>query len=274
MSVVLARNSANPLDYPWIVTSISHNQIRLLGKRLRDTNPSVPEDYQMLGEVLREYDDALQVVSQGLASLGLEATTRLKTSSTTIDKLRRQPSIDLKHIHDLAGARFVMTMNLIEQDKIVTSICGLWENAQVLDRRESPSFGYRAVHVIVKVNSCFVEIQVRTQYQDTWAQWMERFADRWSRGIRYGEEPEDADSQISPDSHVTRRMLIENWMAVGEEIHKFELGDSAIPLIRSVVPVGTLPELDVLVSEMSVILRDKSFRELNEQFDRLRELLK
>ena len=222
----------------------------------------------MLGEVLKQWDEALQIVSQGLASLGLEATTRLKTSSTTIDKLRRQPSIDLLHIHDLAGARFVMTMTLGEQDHIVSSICNLWENAQVVDRRETPSFGYRAVHVIVKVGSCFVEIQVRTQYQDTWAQWMERFADRMGREVRYGEEPDDFDVPFSPDSDATPREVIEIWHLVGSQIKVIEEAEEALVWLRLHLPPETGPSLDEFE-----IRQDRKVQQLKESFDRFRENL-
>ncbi|GGI66943.1 hypothetical protein GCM10010116_62080 [Microbispora rosea subsp. aerata] len=36
-----------------------------------------------------------------------------------------------------------------------------------------------------------VEIQVRTELQDVWAQILERLADQWGRGIRYGDAPEN-----------------------------------------------------------------------------------
>jgi ppGpp synthetase/RelA/SpoT-type nucleotidyltranferase len=35
----------------------------------------------------------------------------------------------------------------------------------VIDRREKPSHGYRAVHVIVECGGRMVEIQVRTELQ-------------------------------------------------------------------------------------------------------------
>lgn len=59
------------------------------------------------------------------------------------------------------------------------------------DRRANPSWGNRAVHVIATVNGKPVEIQVRTKLQDLWAQAMEKLADVWGRGIRYGEAPEE-----------------------------------------------------------------------------------
>ena len=81
------------------------------------------------------------------------------------------------------------TMTLDEQDALVASILELWPDAAVIDRREIPSHGYRAVHVVPKIQGHSVEIQVRTIYQDTWAQMMERFGDIWGREVRYGGQP-------------------------------------------------------------------------------------
>lgn len=50
--------------------------------------------------------------------------------------------------------------------------------------------GYRAVHVIAKVDNIPVEVQFRTELQDLWAQVFERLADGWGRQIRYGGEPD------------------------------------------------------------------------------------
>jgi ppGpp synthetase/RelA/SpoT-type nucleotidyltranferase len=36
----------------------------------------------------------------------------------------------------------------------------------VMDRRKNPSYGYRAVHVIVMTQGASVEIQVRTALKD------------------------------------------------------------------------------------------------------------
>ena len=60
---------------------------------------------------------------------------------------------------------------------------------RIVDRRVSPSYGYRAVHVIVCLDGVTIEIQVRTLMQHVWADLMERLADRLGRQIRYGQPP-------------------------------------------------------------------------------------
>lgn len=67
------------------MAQFSGKQIVKLGKRLRDAAEPDPEDLKMLGDVLLEYDRALTVTSSTLTAIGLEATTRLKTSGTILE---------------------------------------------------------------------------------------------------------------------------------------------------------------------------------------------
>jgi len=120
--------------------------------------------------------------------LGLQATSRLKTVNTIIEKLKRERT-RLSTIQDIAGLRLVKDMNLTEQDEISRIIAEIFLGAKLVDRREQPSHGYRAVHVIVPSGECPVEIQVRTALQDLWAQAMEKVADAIGREIRYGVPP-------------------------------------------------------------------------------------
>ena len=63
---------------------------------------------------------------------------------------------------------------------------------RVIDRRVSPSHGYRAVHVIADSDPVSVEIQIRTALQHLWAELSERLADVVDSNIKYG----GGDSQI------------------------------------------------------------------------------
>lgn len=92
-----------------------------------------------------------------------------------------------------------------------------------VDRRRDPRFGYRAVHLIVRIDGIPVEIQVRTALQDTWAQIVERLADQWGRGIRYGQEPELPDSLVrSDDFVVSRREAMNTLMSLSDAIAETE----------------------------------------------------
>jgi ppGpp synthetase/RelA/SpoT-type nucleotidyltranferase len=51
--------------------------------------------------------------------------------------------------------------------------------------------GYRAVHVVVEKNGCYIEIQLRTPWQDAWAQSVEQDTRRLRAGLKFGRGPDD-----------------------------------------------------------------------------------
>ena len=56
----------------------------------------------------------------------------------------------------------------------------------MIDRRAAPSYGYRAVHIVVKISGKLVEIQIRTLLQHLWAEVSERLSDVLDPEIKYG----------------------------------------------------------------------------------------
>lgn len=254
------------LDKPGPLAPLTGKQIVKLGKRLREAAEPDPADLAMLGEVLLPYDRALMVTSVQLKSIGLDATTRLKTSGTIIDKLRRERTIDLKHIHDLAGARIVRPMTLDQQDEVAARIVALFPGSELLDRRKDPSSGYRAVHVIAHVEGCPVEIQLRTHYQDTWAQTMEYLGDLWGRAIRYGGEPDDPDSRDRATEGPTRRELVQRIKRLGGELHELAQLENALEALRS---RGADP---TRIGELEAKIH-KAFETQKAAYDALRQIL-
>jgi hypothetical protein len=57
---------------------------------------------------------------------------------------------------------------------------------RLVDRLVKPSHGYRALHLVVKLQGRWVEIQLRTELQHLWAQLCELMADRLGPDIKYG----------------------------------------------------------------------------------------
>ena len=70
---------------------------------------------------------------------------------------------------------------------MINSLQELFPKISVIDRRKTPSHGYRAVHVVVLLHGKSIEIQVRTSLQHLWAELSEKFADIIDPGIKYGE---------------------------------------------------------------------------------------
>lgn len=168
----------------------SKSQLEKLGRRLRKAAVPSSEDVELLADFRAAHDAPLADVQEALRRLGLEPTSRLKTTGTIIDKLAREKT-RLGSMRDIAGLRIVEDLTLGAQDELVEMIVAELAGGEVIDRRAAPSHGYRAVHVVVERRGCFVEIQVRTLLQNLWAQTMETLGDRIGRGIRYGELPED-----------------------------------------------------------------------------------
>jgi putative GTP pyrophosphokinase len=176
------------LEYRWyllMATELSKNQVDRLGERLRKGNIS-DDDLRLLDSYRRSFSDEYKFVAGAIRQkLGLEPTGRPAKSTTSIsDKLRRE-SIRLTQIQDIAGSRLIVA-DIAEQDSVVQSLKSLFENTTVIDRREKPSHGYRAVHVIVKHGGKLIEIQVRTSLQHLWAELSEKLSDVVDPAIKYG----------------------------------------------------------------------------------------
>ncbi len=83
---------------------ISKKQLNKLGKRLSLHSTPEREDLLSLNQVLLAYQAILDDVKGSLDDIGLPATTRVKTTSTLIEKLRRESSMSLSRVQDIAGA--------------------------------------------------------------------------------------------------------------------------------------------------------------------------
>jgi hypothetical protein len=144
-----------------------------------------------------------RTADQQNAALGFRPTGRLKTIATTVEKLRRERSFRLKTVQDLAGARVTVPGDLSDQDRAVDGFRDRCATAgaatSVIDRRSDPRAGYRAVHVVVRIDGMPVEVRFRTELQNLWAQTSERLADHVGRQIRSGGDPADgADTTERP----------------------------------------------------------------------------
>lgn len=144
------------------------------------------DEVRFLDEYRRSFGGAHEsVVTTIRRNLQLEPTGRpAKSTMSLVEKLRRE-SIRLSQIQDIAGCRVVVADSL-EQDRVVAALIQLFPGASVADRRNKPSHGYRAVHVIAKIAGKAVEIQVRSGLQHVWAELSEKLSDVLDPAIKYG----------------------------------------------------------------------------------------
>jgi len=220
-----------------LTSRISKTQIDRLGARLRKGQVS-ESDLRLLEDYRRAFGEAYRsVVLTIRRQHGLEPTGRpSKSTSSVIEKLQRE-TIRLSQIQDIAGCRVVVT-DVAEQERVVASLRALFPGASIVDRRKTPTYGYRAVHVIVEVNERLVEVQIRTTLQHLWAELSEKFSDVVDPTIKYGGgESEVRNLLLGRSELVSRLEKLEQEMltpgrAVPEELKK-ELEGLKVDMTKS-----------------------------------------
>jgi putative GTP pyrophosphokinase len=155
--------------------------------------------------------------------------------SAIVDKLRRG-SMRLSQMQDIAGCRLVVADTLV-QNEAVNRLVGMFP-VSLVDRREKPSHGYRAVHVVVRLARRPIEIQVRTVLQHLWAEFSEKAADAFGIELKYG------------GGHKTVRCALDQaseWVARFERLepNKDQIGDQLVEL-RSVIETPLLEFLAIV----------------------------
>lgn len=185
---------------PCVLLPASREQINRLGRRLAADGPVSDDDLHLLEELTACHMAALELARPRFSGMAkqvgtgpLHITHQAKTTQTIIEKLRREQGMNLARVQDLAGIRVVGSMGLELQDQAAAEVAVRFpadpREARIVDRRASPSHGYRAVHVVVSLAGVSIEVQVRTLMQHLWADLMERLADRLGCQIRYGGSP-------------------------------------------------------------------------------------
>lgn len=180
--------------------TITISQLNKLGERLRKGLPT-EKDLRALEAFRLSFATACEQVSHELNRLGLKPVSRpAKSTPSIIAKLNRERG-RLSKMQDIAGCR-VEVDNIAEQDRVLAELVAKFPDALVQDRRLKPSHGYRAVHLVVDIHGCFVEIQVRTSLQHGWASAVERLSDTIDGDIKYGGGPEGIQDTLTVTSDI------------------------------------------------------------------------
>jgi putative GTP pyrophosphokinase len=107
-----------------------------------------------------------------------------KSTGSIVAKLRRQP-IALSRMQDIVGCRIIVN-TVVDQDDLARRLALRFSGARLIDRRLKPSYGYRAVHFVIRWSDSPYEVQVRTKLQHAWAEVVERLSDRAVPDLKYG----------------------------------------------------------------------------------------
>lgn len=154
---------------------LSKSQIDRVGERLKHDDYT-EDDLRLLDQHRRSYGPGYMSVVRTIEVCGELPTGRpAKSTASIAEKLRRE-SIRLSQMQDIAGCR-VVVKTIAEQARLVQTLFEACPGATVVDRRNNPSNGYRAVHIIARVEGKPIEIQVRTELQQMWAEVSERTSD-------------------------------------------------------------------------------------------------
>lgn len=156
---------------------------------------------------MRDVADALS------KEFALQNTSRLKTRNTLVEKLVREKT-NLVNMDDVAGVRLDAqacgVASRSAQDEVRDHVVRRFPDCKVKDRRRSPNFGYRAVHVVVRHERRLIEVQIRTERQHQWAEMTEKLGDLVGRGLRYGEATDNTMAGQMHEALLTLADLIES----------------------------------------------------------------
>jgi putative GTP pyrophosphokinase len=160
------------------------SQIDKLGERLRSTIAET--DLLALDAYRNSFAPASTEVLKVLRKdFQLEPTARpAKSTRAILAKLHREGT-RLSTMQDIAGCRVVVPARAAQRIH-VDSLMAYFPKCKLIDRLAKPSHGYRAMHLVVRLQDRWVEIQIRTELQHQWAQLCELIADRLGAEIKYG----------------------------------------------------------------------------------------
>jgi len=126
----------------------------------------------------------------------MEVSQRMKRMTTILDKLQREPTMQLANMQDIGGCRAVFqTISQLRQveQRLKRNRPPLRYSDYVVRPRAS---GYRGVHVIVGYDDAdyrqrAIEVQLRTTVMHEWAITVERLSGRVRDDLKSGRGPDE-----------------------------------------------------------------------------------
>lgn len=197
----------------WIEPAFTNSRIKTAGKRIR-LGTATGEDWEVFENHRRAHARTLNTHQIRLRRLGaglnFSVAQRLKRRPTIIDKLTREPNMQLSTMHDIAGCRVILNSldDLFQYrnemiDKRSKHV-HVNKSSDHFDYIKNPkATGYRGIPEIFKTRTgrtdakawddLLIEVQLRTKAQHAWATAVETVDLLNGERAKFGE----ADAQIS-----------------------------------------------------------------------------
>ena len=172
--------------------ALSNSEIDQLGDRLRNSCQK-DGDLKKLDEFRQTYSDidaqAYSLIWDTLQACRdkLVITKRKrKTRQSIVDKLCRQKKLRLSQMQDISGCRIVVRGGAQLSCQVDTRLVNAFKENQLrIQSKPRNKDGYRAIHLIVKIDKKSYEIQLRTLAQDVFANLVESLSDK-DNTLKYG----------------------------------------------------------------------------------------
>jgi ppGpp synthetase/RelA/SpoT-type nucleotidyltranferase len=205
-----------------------------------------------------------------------ELAQRLKRRHTIVDKLTREPGMELARMDDIAGTRLIFPDIAALETYRARLRKARFKHKLRHDRErynyiEQPKeSGYRGVHEIYvydarsrqgkRFNGLYIEVQLRTQCQHAWATAVEVVAHVTEHQPKFGRGDERVREFFRLASEIISRS-VENKTSCKAEFDDFDLADSFLTLnsdIKLLEILGSLPIIEEHVDTVgNVILQLK-----------------
>ncbi len=180
------------------MAQFSSGEVDRLGGRLREAEgrSRSAEDVAMYVAWSTGYARAMQEVRTAIFERAVDASvegtlsSRVKQIDSVAAKLRRMPSTRLSRLEDIAGCRIVVATT--RDANRLAGACSTLEITRQRNYHESPRNGYRALHLTVRASDERpVELQIRTEIEDLWANLAERCAALVDPELKYDGGPQE-----------------------------------------------------------------------------------
>lgn len=189
MRAILYRAIVDSVVVDFVAPAFTPSRVKAAGKRIRDGRATA-DDLLVMENWRASHAYVLNTFQTNLrrrARAGrITVAQRLKRRTTIFDKLRREPTMQLNTMHDIAGCRLIF-QNEADLYQFRNSLHEARSNHKLRHAEEDrynyiehpKASGYRGIHDVYEYhvnsnsgkawNGLHVEIQYRTVYQHAWA---------------------------------------------------------------------------------------------------------